>query len=225
MYKLNINKFEGPLDLLLSLIQKNKLDICEISINQIADDFLDTVAKMEVEDIDMISDFIYISSKLIEIKSRYMLFISHDEDDENELVLSLEEYAKYKKLSETLKKMYVEGCIFFEKITDEIFAVEELDFSKLTVDSMLNSIKINENHEQEQLRFTRKQKPLNEKIDYISKYMQEKKQCHFDDIVENDKKDEKVVSMLGVLHLVKENRINVKQHNNFDTIAIKLANN
>ena len=41
----------------------------------------------------------------------------------------------------------------------------------------------------------------------------------------NDKKDEKVVSMLGVLHLVKENRINVKQHNNFDTIAIKLANN
>lgn len=131
MYKLNINRFEGPLDLLLSLIQKNKLDICEISINQIADDFLDTVAKMEVEDIDMISNFIYISSKLIEIKSRYMLFISHDEDDENDLVLSLEEYAKYKKLSEKLKKCMLKDVYFLRKYLMKFLLWKNLIFQSL----------------------------------------------------------------------------------------------
>lgn len=223
MFNLNIQSFEGPLDLLLTLIQKNKLNICEISINEIADEFLDTVAKMQVKDIDMISDFIYISSKLIEIKSKYMLCISRQEDEEDELVLSLEEYAKYKQLSFLLKKMYALDFMHFEKAPDEIFVQEELDFSKLTLENMINSIKIPNNENQQEMRFTKKQKSLNEKIEYISNYVDKKKFCYFDDIVQEDKKDEKVVSILGVLHLAKENRINVNQNDNFDTIAIKKA--
>lgn len=131
MFKLNINQFEGPLDLLLGLIQKNKLDICEISINQIADDFLDAVAKMEVEDIDMISDFIYISSKLIEIKSRYMLFISHDEDDENDLVLSLENMQNTKNYQKHLKKCMLKDVYFLRKYLMKFLQWKNLIFQSL----------------------------------------------------------------------------------------------
>ena len=60
MFKVETEVFSGPLDLMLSLIQKNKLDICEISISKIADEFLDIVSKAKFEDPEMISDFIYI---------------------------------------------------------------------------------------------------------------------------------------------------------------------
>ena len=86
MFKVETEVFSGPLDLMLSLIQKNKLDICEISISKIADEFLDIVSKAKFEDPEMISDFIYISGKLIEIKSRYMLYIKTEDDEIEDLV-------------------------------------------------------------------------------------------------------------------------------------------
>lgn len=223
MFNLNIDSFEGPLDLLLSLIQKNKLDICEISINQIADEFLDTVSKMKVKDVEMMSDFIYVSSKLIEIKSKHMLFINRQEDEEEELVLSLEEYAKYKDLSICIKRMYKKEFMYFEKIPSEIFIKEELDLSKLNLKSIINSLKTKEQESNIEVKFTKKQKSLNDKINYISDYINKKNFCYFHDIVQEDKKDEKVVSILGVLHLAKDNVINVNQEENFDVISIQRA--
>lgn len=222
MFSVNSENFTGPLDVLLNLIQKNKLDICEVSLSEIADEFLDVVANMNVQDVDMISDFIYISSKLIDMKSRYMLFIKADDEDGQDLVLSLEEYAKYKSLANVLKSMYSKDYLYFEKIPEEIFVKEELDLSKLTLNAMSSfMISLNNNEEQTEIRFTKRQKSLTEKINYIENVIEEKKTCYFDDVVTENEKDEKVVSMLGVLHLVKENIVNVNQQNNFDRIKIE----
>ena len=221
MFSIDTENFTGPLDVLLTLIQKNKLNICEISLSKIADEFLELVSNMSVQDVDMISDFIYISSKLIDMKSKYMLYIKSEDEDEDELVICLEEYAKYKSLSYLIKDMYLQEYMYFEKKTDEIFVKEELDLSKLNIDN-ITKILYGDKKDDEQLeiRFTKRQKSLTKKIGYIENIVEKKNECFFDDIVIDDEKDEKVVSILGVLHLVREDKINVSQQNNFDRIKI-----
>ena len=221
MFKVETEVFSGSLDLLLSLIQKNKLDICEISISKIADEFLDIVSNAKFEDPEMISDFIYISGKLIEIKSRYMLYIKTEDDEIEELVFSLEEYAKYKAIAQFLRERYAEDYKYFEKIPEEIFIRQELDLSKLTLENIVEMARKRNKEEKIQVKYAKKQKSLSKKIRYIQDFVNVAKKCNFNDIVTQDDKDEKIVSILGVLHLVNENEIRARQYRNFDNIILE----
>lgn len=225
MFKVETEVFSGPLDLLLSLIQKNKLDICEISISKIADEFLEIVSKAKFEDPEMISDFIYISGKLIEIKSRYMLYIKTEDDEIEELVFSLEEYARYKEIAQFLRDRYAQDYMYFEKIPEEIFIKQELDLSKLTLENIVEIARKRNKEEQVQVKYAKKQKSLSKKIRYIQDFVNVAKICNFSDIVTQDDKDEKIVSILGVLHLVKENEIRAMQYRNFDNILLEKNEN
>jgi scpA/B protein len=221
MFKVETEVFSGPLDLLLTLIQKNKLDICEISISKIADEFLDIVSNAKFEDPEMISDFIYISGKLIEIKSRYMLYIKTEDDEIEELVFSLEEYAKYKAIAQFLRERYAEDYKYFEKIPEEIFIRQELDLSKLTLENIVEMARKRNKEEKIQVKYAKKQKSLSKKIRYIQDFVNVAKKCNFSDIITQDDKDEKIVSILGVLHLVNENEIRARQYRNFDNIILE----
>lgn len=221
MFKVETEVFSGPLDLLLSLIQKNKLDICEISISKIADEFLEIVSNAKFEDPEMISDFIYISGKLIEIKSRYMLYIKTEDDEIEELVFSLEEYAKYKAIAQFLRERYAEDYKYFEKIPEEIFIRQELDLSRLTLENIVEMARKRNRGEEIQVKYAKKQKSLSKKIRYIQDFVNVAKKCNFNDIVTQDDKDEKIVSILGVLHLVNENEIRARQYRNFDNIILE----
>ena len=221
MFKVETEVFSGPLDLLLSLIQKNKLDICEISISKIADEFLEIVSNAKFEDPEMISDFIYISGKLIEIKSRYMLYIKTEDDEIEELVFSLEEYAKYKAIAQFLRERYAEDYKYFEKIPEEIFIRQEYDLSKLTLENIVEMARKRNKEEKIQVKYAKKQKSLSKKIRYIQDFVNVAKKCNFNDIVTQDDKDEKIVSILGVLHLVNENEIRARQYRNFDNIILE----
>lgn len=221
MFKVETEVFSGPLDLLLTLIQKNKLDICEISISKIADEFLDIVSTAKFEDPEMISEFIYISGKLIEIKSRYMLYIKTEDDEIEELVFSLEEYAKYKEIAQFLRDRYDEEYMYFEKIPEEIFVRQELDLSRLTLENIVEMARKRNKEEKIQIKYAKKQKSLSKKIRYIQDFVNVAKKCNFSDIITQDDKDEKIVSILGVLHLVKENEIRARQYRNFDNIILE----
>ena len=99
-YKLE--KFEGPLDLLLHLIEKNKVDIYDIPIVEITKQYLDYVNQMEKEDLNIVSDFLVMAATLLDIKSRMLLPVpeteeGEEEDPRAELVARLLEYKKYKK--------------------------------------------------------------------------------------------------------------------------------
>ena len=225
MFKVETEVFSGPLDLLLTLIQKNKLDICEISISKIADEFLDIVSTAKFEDPEMISDFIYISGKLIEIKSRYMLYIKTEDDEIEELVFSLEEYAKYKAITQFLRDRYAEDYKYFEKIPEEIFIRQELDLSSLTLENIVEMARKRNKEEEIQVKYAKKQKSLSKKIRYIQDFVNVAKKCNFNDIITQDDKDEKIVSILGVLHLVKENEIRARQYRNFDNIMLEKNEN
>lgn len=119
-YKLE--KFEGPLDLLLSLISKNKIDIADIPISLLCDQYMDYISKAEELDMELSSDFLYMASELMLIKSRMLLprDEENDEDPREALAAALLEYQKAKSASEQLKVMFGEYGGRMVKETDEI---------------------------------------------------------------------------------------------------------
>ncbi len=119
-YKLE--KFEGPLDLLLSLITKNKIDIADIPIALLCDQYMEYISKAEELDMELSSDFLYMASELMLIKSRMLLprDEENDEDPREALAAALLEYQRAKSASLQLKEMFTEYGGRMVKETDEI---------------------------------------------------------------------------------------------------------
>jgi segregation and condensation protein A len=110
-YNIKIQQFEGPFDLLLFFIQRDELDINDIPISQITDDFLDHIRKLEVLNIDVASEFILVAATLMRIKTK-MLIPRKELDEEGieidpraELAQKLMEYKKYKEVVESFKEL------------------------------------------------------------------------------------------------------------------------
>ena len=103
-----VEKFEGPLDLLLHLIEKNKIDIYDIPIAEITDQYMDYMEKMEGEDLDQVSEFLLMAATLLDIKARMLLPKEVDEetgeeiDPRAELVERLLEHKKYRLMAQEL---------------------------------------------------------------------------------------------------------------------------
>ena len=119
-----IEKFEGPLDLLEHLIKKNKLDICEISLIAITDQYIEYINAMEEMDLDISSDFIVIASDLLYIKSKALLPKHEEEEDPEALANSLTEALKQRRrmklISEKFKVMQFDGTYYFFKDAEKI---------------------------------------------------------------------------------------------------------
>ena len=105
---IKVNAFEGPLDLLLHLIEKNKVDIYDIPISEITSQYLDYIRSMEEEDLDVLSDFLVMAATLLKIKAKMLLPVNEEEEEEGdpreELVRRLIEYKIYKYASLQLKE-------------------------------------------------------------------------------------------------------------------------
>ena len=99
-YNIHLNVYDGPLDLLCDLISRQKIDIKDISISEITSQYLAYIDMLNEMDLEVASEFIIMASKLLEIKSRYLLYKQHHEEHEEdprlELVGQLEEYKKFK---------------------------------------------------------------------------------------------------------------------------------
>ena len=92
---IKVNAFEGPLDLLLHLIEKNKVDIYDIPISEITRQYLDYIRSMEEEDLDVLSDFLVMAATLLKIKAKMLLPVNEEEEEERvKIGLSLDDIEK-----------------------------------------------------------------------------------------------------------------------------------
>ena len=110
-YSIKINNFEGPLDLLCHLIDKNKMDIYDINISQITDQYIDYINNMEKMNLDVTSEFLVMASTLLYLKSKHLLPKTQDDEEEiseEELIRRIIEYKKYKEITKKLKENYLE---------------------------------------------------------------------------------------------------------------------
>ena len=120
-YNVQLKVYEGPLDLLYDMISKQKIDIKDISIIDITKQYINYITALEKMDLEIASEFITMASKLLEIKSRYLLYKQKDnnevEDPRLELMEKLEEYKKFKLASQDLKDniTYVDDLYYRKK--------------------------------------------------------------------------------------------------------------
>ncbi len=115
-YAIKIDNFEGPLDLLCYLIDKNKMDIYDIKINEIADQYIEYLNQMEEMNLDIASEFIMMASTLIYLKSKSLLPKQEEAEEElteEELIQRIIEYKKYKEIIKKLKVNYEENSKIF----------------------------------------------------------------------------------------------------------------
>lgn len=141
MYRVHLQQFEGPLDLLLFFIRRDELDIHDIPISQIADEFLDYVRLLERVDLDGAGDFLYMAALLISIKAR-LLLPSPEVDDEGEpldprqeLVERLLEYVRFKEATDSLAVRHEERLERFTRGTASAFPNDRLPADEQLVEA------------------------------------------------------------------------------------------
>ena len=238
-YKLE--HFEGPLDLLLHLIEKNKIDIYDIPIADITAQYLDYVRQMEREDLNIVSEFLVMAATLLDIKARMLLPREVDEageeiDPRAELVERLLEYKRYKLLADALADRE-EGALkhFYKESTlpPEIARYEPpVDLDKLL--DGLTLAKLKRIFEQVMKRQEDKIDPirsnfgtirrepvsLEQKIGQVMSYARRQRRFSFRELLEGQgDKLEIVVTFLAVLELMKIGKIHLTQEHLFDDLS------
>ena len=122
-YSIKLDNFEGPLDLLCHLIDKNKMDIYDINLSEITDQYIEYIKQMEQMNLEVTSEFLVMSSTLLYLKSKHLLPKEQDEEEEiteEELIRRIIEYKKYKEITKKLKANFIEYSKRFYKISEEI---------------------------------------------------------------------------------------------------------
>ena len=122
-YSIKVNNFEGPLDLLCHLIDKNKMDIYDINLSDITDQYIEYIDQMDQMNLEITSEFLVMSSTLLYLKSKHLLPKEQDEEEEiteEELIRRIIEYKKYKEITKKLKENFVEYSKRFYKMAEEI---------------------------------------------------------------------------------------------------------
>ncbi len=235
--------FEGPLDLLLHLIEKNKVDIYDIPIVEITEQYLDYIQAMERSDMNIMSEFLVMAATLVDIKCRMLLpkevnEEGEEEDPRAELVQKLIEYKMYKYMAYELKDRQLDAQRSLYKtpsIPEEILNYREpVDYEELVGDMTLQ--KLNEifkemiKRQEDRIdpirsKFGNVEKDevqLEEKQNHILCYLNEHDRCSFRELLEKqNSKMEIIVSFLVVLELIKVGQIYITQNRLFDDIIIK----
>jgi segregation and condensation protein A len=146
-YQVVLPVFEGPLDLLLHLIEREELDITQVSLAQVAQQFLDYVTLVEVRDPDRLADFLVVAAKLLLIKSRALLprppaaALPAEEDIGRDLVQQLVEYRRFKQAAGWLGALQALGLQSYVRVSDEPDIPQRPDLTGVTLDSLLAAVR------------------------------------------------------------------------------------
>ena len=236
-YSIDLNVYDGPLDLLCDMISKQKIDIKDISIIEITKQYLAYINMLEAMDLEVTSDFITMATKLLEIKSKYLLFsqreLDEEEDPRLELMEQLKEYKKYKKASEVLKDSVDYLNQPYYRNREEIIIDDKVDLNEISIESIKSILpyifKVKNIEEENE---TKKDERLNkivrgkiisveEKIEYIQNILTTADKISFNNIIKDNTKDEVIATFLSLLELIKSKEIVVVQENFFEDIIIK----
>ena len=238
--------FEGPLDLLLHLIDKNKVNIYDIPIVLITEQYMEYVNTMEKKDLNVVSEFLVMAATLLDIKSRMLLPAQvneegEEEDPRAELVERLLEYKMYKYMSYELKDMYLDADRSMFKaptLPKEIADYRQpVDLEELVGDMNLTKLhaifeevmKRQENKiDPIRSRFGRIEKEevsLEEKLEYVRGFITEHRHFSFRELLlASSGKIQVIVTFLAVLELIKMGNITVVQESRSDDIMITVKN-
>lgn len=235
-YKIMINEFEGPMDLLLHLIKKSDINICDISIEEITKQYLDYINEMEKLDLDIASEYLIMAAELIEIKSSILLpkqevnEDEYEEDPREKLIRRLIEYKQYKEKLPEFKQLEIDRKQMYSKEPSDLsnFKIidENIDLGDIGINDLMEAFnKFLERKKLEQplnTKITKKEYSVSERSTEIKNILKNKKKIEFEELFEAVNKDYIVVTFLSILTLAKKQELKITQDNNFSKIILSL---
>lgn len=233
-YKFTIDKFQGPLDLLLHLIKEADIDIFDINISEITEQYLKYIESMENLNLNIDSEYLVMAAELIEMKSRELLpHEENDVDDEYEedpkeaLINRLIEYQKYKELASEFRCLEEVRKLMYSKIPSELekFKGDEVLISDdISLDDLIKAFmdfkKRKEFDKPLNTVVTRKEYSVRVRSRDIMNRLKKKNKMKFEELFDIRSKDYIVVTFLAILDLAKNGRLKIKQDRNLETIML-----
>ncbi len=234
-YDIHLENFEGPLDLLLHLIKKNEMDISDIPIAAVTEQYLGILDAMKTLNLDIAGEFLLMAATLLHIKSKMLLpSIVEDETEEEEedpraeLVRRLLEYQKYKDVSETLEARPLLGRDLFTRAVPEPEVLEEAEtgFVAVGLFDLLAALRdvLEEKPEELVHEVNMEKLSVTDRINAILTGLQGKESVAFLDLFSDGiKRSEVIVTFLALLELVKMRMVRFMQNTHHGTIWLFLS--
>ena len=236
---IKINEFEGPLDLLLHLIKENKMDIMNIEVEKITEQYINYLNEQEKMNLEIASEYLVMASELLELKSKLLLPNPKQEEDSTEeeadpreeLVNRLLEYQAYKEITKVLKEKEELRKEIYTKSPENIKQYVEEDTklsSDITLDDLVEAFK-------KYLERKKESKPLKTKVTTneisvssrrleIKSILKEKPRVSFFELFPVFNKEYIVATFLAILEMAKNKELEITQERNFDDIICEVPN-
>ena len=225
---ISLDNFQGPMDLLLHLIKKKEMNIMDIKLEVIIDEYLNYINSLEKMNLTIASSYLVMASELLEIKSRMLL--PHEEEDEeveelkSNLINRLVEYEKYKELVPTLRELEQERKEFMTKSPSNILEYKE-DFnyqSDLTINTLIEAYKnfLDRIEEEKPIstKVTKKEISIESQILRIKEKFKYEKRVKFEDLFQERTKPYIVATFLAILEMTRFGEIKIYQEQSFGSI-------
>jgi len=228
MYKIKIEKFEGPLDLLSQLIEKQELDISEVSLAKVTSEFLSYIQNQSIP-LEELADFLVIAAKLLYLKSKILLpeFIQSEDEEGADLVKQLQIYQAYRQAREHILSLNKTNTYslrrtgFSEKLFTEIDFPLDISSSKLKEEIERLFFVFKANQEKRAFRLKVRVISLEKKIKEILNALTKNSLLILNNFFEKKPKDEAIVLFLAVLELNKRQIVSVEQKKLFAPIYVR----
>lgn len=235
-YKISITNFEGPMDLLLHLIKKENMDIMDINIEEITNQYLEYIESAQNLNLDISSEYLVLAAELIEIKSSSLLPKHEVEEDEYEedprenLIKRLIEYKRYKEITPNFKDLENERKELYTKVPSDLKeyqnSEEIINYGDLSLELLTEAFKKFLDRKQDEkplnTKITKKEYSVSARSREIKDILKLKKNVEFEELFEIVTKDYLVVTFLSILSLAKKGEIDIKQDDNFSKIILSL---
>jgi len=226
---ITLEKFEGPLDLLLELIEKEKLPITEIALSEVTEQYITYLDTLEERHPDEIADFLVVASKLVYLKSKTLLpFLYQTEEVEGpSLAEQLMLYKRYIEASKKLNILWLQNNISYGRVEppiklEKLFIPENATSTSLQ-NSFLNLLKRLRPVDPLPKVSIDRSLSVKERIVSIYETLKQLRQCTFDYFIDSvHNRTELVINFLAILELVKTEKIFVKQPNSFEQLTISI---
>ena len=234
-YSIKINNFEGPLDLLCHLIDKNKMDIYDINISEITDQYIKYIEQMEKMNLEITSEFLVMSSTLLYLKSKHLLPKQQEDEEEiteEELIRRIIEYKKYKEITKKLKENFLQYSKRFYKLPEEIELPKqkiEKDYDSTIIPKIYkellqrNTEKINENASNIEKIAITETYTVGNTVKEMYRALVKFKKFTFNKLFSLKKhdKNEVVTAFSGLLEMSRRNKVTTEQDELFGDIEVK----
>ena len=234
-YSIKLNNFEGPLDLLCHLIDKNKMDIYDINLSEITDQYIEFLNQMEQMNLEVTSEFLVMSSTLLYLKSKHLLPKVDEEEEEiteEELIRRIIEYKKYKEITKKLKENFLEYSKRFYKGPEEIELPKqkmEDEYNSEIIPDLYkkllqrNAEKINENAANIEKIAITETYTVGDKVKEMYRALIKYKKFNFNKLfsVKKRNKNEVVTAFSGLLEMSRRNKVITEQEEIFGDIEVE----